>query len=188
MKQTSILAAAGMAIFLTAPVLASETLTATFTQPDGGVTVNTYDNTVLVTVSGVGQSAGTNYNDAFYVYADASGAPIGPTNDPDYYQLTFGTSALVGFDPAQDAKYFLVGSLPAYNPNHIYMFELDTGTSAPSSLHFGVSDGNFSDNSGFYTITVSEVPEPSTWAMMLLGFAGLAFAAFRSRIETAPVA
>ena len=30
-------------------------------------------------------------------------------------------------------------------------------------------------------IVLSSVPEPSTWAMMLLGFAGLGFAAFRGR-------
>ena len=30
-------------------------------------------------------------------------------------------------------------------------------------------------------IVLSSVPEPSTWAMMLIGFAGLGFAAFRGR-------
>ena len=93
MKKLSILAAAGLGAFLTAPALASERLTATFTQRDG-VTVNTHDNVVLVTVSGVGQSWGISHNDAFYVYADTSGAPIGPTNDQYYYQLTFGASPL----------------------------------------------------------------------------------------------
>jgi len=173
--------AVGAAALLTAPAFASETLTATFTQPDGGVTVNKYDNVVLITVSGVGQSLGSDYNDAFYLYADAAGGPIGPTNDPNYYQLTFGTSPLVAFDPSQDAKNFIVGGLPAYNPSHAYTFELNTGVSVPSVLHFGVSDGIFSDNSGSYTITVSQIPEISTWTMMFLGFSGLAFAAFGSR-------
>ena len=31
------------------------------------------------------------------------------------------------------------------------------------------------------TVTTSGVPEPSTWAMMALGFAGLGYAAFRQR-------
>ena len=31
------------------------------------------------------------------------------------------------------------------------------------------------------TVALSSVPEPSTWAMMMLGFAGLGFAAFRTR-------
>ena len=39
---------------------------------------------------------------------------------------------------------------------------------------------------GIETITV--VPEPSTWAMMLLGFAGLGFVAYRRRKPTAQIA
>ena len=34
----------------------------------------------------------------------------------------------------------------------------------------------------------SGVPEPSTWAMMLIGFAGLGFAAFKSRKEHVSIA
>ena len=30
-----------------------------------------------------------------------------------------------------------------------------------------------------FSLTGSTIPEPSTWAMMLLGFAGLGFAAYR---------
>ncbi len=38
-----------------------------------------------------------------------------------------------------------------------------------------------------FTVTVAGVPEPSTWAMMLLGFAGLGFAGYhRSRKTLAP--
>jgi hypothetical protein len=37
--------------------------------------------------------------------------------------------------------------------------------------------------------TVSAVPEPSTWAMMLIGFAGIGFAAYRGgKSITAPIA
>jgi hypothetical protein len=35
------------------------------------------------------------------------------------------------------------------------------------------------------SITASAVPEPSTWAMMLLGFAGLGFAFRQSRRKAA---
>jgi hypothetical protein len=34
---------------------------------------------------------------------------------------------------------------------------------------------------GVTVSTWSSVPEPSTWAMMLLGFAGLGFASYRSQ-------
>jgi hypothetical protein len=49
-----------------------------------------------------------------------------------------------------------------------------------TELSLGVNDDIFSDNSGSLQINVagiaSGVPEPATWAMMLLGFAGLGFA------------
>jgi hypothetical protein len=170
-----VFAAAAIAAVLATPAFA-ETITATFTTPDGGVTAGLYDNIVQITVSGVGQSSGTQYNDAFYVYS--SGPPF---NDPSYYQLTFGTSTLVGFDPAQDIKNDIVGSIPAYNASHTYTFDIITGVSTPTALHFGVSDGIFSDNTGSYRITVTSVPETSTWAMMLAGFAGLGFVAKRRK-------
>lgn len=49
------------------------------------------------------------------------------------------------------------------------------------------SDGHFHDNfnPGFEGVSVSAVPEPSTWAMMILGFAGVGFVAFRRRSHSA---
>jgi hypothetical protein len=170
-----VFAAAGIAALLATPAFA-ETITATFTTPDGGVTSGLYANEVQITVSGTGQSAGSAYNDAFYIYSGGS-----PYNDTNYYQLTFGTSALIGYDPLQDIKNYLVGPIPAYNASHTYTFDINTGVSTPTALHFGVSDGIFSDNTGAYTITVTSVPETSTWVMMLAGFAGLGFAAQRRK-------
>jgi len=44
------------------------------------------------------------------------------------------------------------------------------------------SVGKFVLDSG--TLTVTAVPEPSTWAMMLAGFAGLGFAGYRATRRT----
>src|SRR5512140_1954437 len=121
----------------------AETITASFLQPDGGVTSGFYGGTVHIAVSGIGRSDGSTLNDAFYEFHRGSSA-----HDASYYQLTFGTSTLVGYDPAQDALNFLVGGLPAYNPSHVYNFDLSTGALLPTQLHFGVSDGIFSDNCG----------------------------------------
>jgi hypothetical protein len=35
------------------------------------------------------------------------------------------------------------------------------------------------------TANISAVPEPSTWAMMILGFAGVGFLVYRRRNQTA---
>jgi hypothetical protein len=46
---------------------------------------------------------------------------------------------------------------------------------------------DFTNASYFVTLTVSSVPELSTWAMLALGFAGLGFAGWsRSRVQTGP--
>ena len=42
------------------------------------------------------------------------------------------------------------------------------------------SHGNVYDITGLITVTAA-VPEPSTWAMMLLGFMGIGFMAYRRR-------
>ena len=47
-------------------------------------------------------------------------------------------------------------------------FTLTAASNAPNDFAIG-------------TVALSSVPEPSTWAMMMLGFAGLGFAAFRTR-------
>ena len=120
------------------------------TQPDGGVTVNSYESYVLLHVTGIGQADATLYNDAFYLFT----APFTtPQNgwDGGYYQLAFGTSPLAAFDAGTDAASFLVGPLPPYNPAHEYTFVLNTRLSSPGHLHFGVSDGGFNDDTGAYT-------------------------------------
>jgi PEP-CTERM motif len=38
---------------------------------------------------------------------------------------------------------------------------------------------------GTLTVTVAGVPEPSTWAMMLIGFAGLGFTGYRASRKSA---
>jgi hypothetical protein len=52
----------------------------------------------------------------------------------------------------------------------------------------GVSESTFDQHSGTFSGTMAVVaiglppiPEPSTWTMMLMGFGGLGFAAYRAR-------
>ena len=163
MKITKFMIVAAALVAASTPAIAAETITVPFTQPDGGVTTGLYQGTVKVRVSGTGFSLGNIINDAFYLLP-------GFNHDGSFYQLTFGTSTLVGLTPAQNAVNFIPGGLPAPQANSIYNFLLATGTNTPTQLHFGVGDGVFSDNGGEFTVTISAVPEPAAWAMMITGF------------------
>lgn len=168
--------------FSCAASASAEVVYALFDQPDGGVTVGTYSGIVSVTVSGVGQSLADLYNDAFYLLPAGS---LPAFSGASYYELSFGVSALVPNTPSQAIENYIVGGVPAYSATHIYSFNLDTGSAIPTLLHFGVNDAIFSDTTGAFTIVVTQlaaaVPEPSTWAMKILGFAGVGFMAYRRR-------
>jgi hypothetical protein len=83
------------------------------------------------------------------------------------------------------------------NTSNTYLFNLMLNSTA--SLFSGQPTTIDSVNSYFYavpgccllgqpisgTLTVSAVPEPSTWAMMLLGFAGVGFMAYRRKSKPA---
>ena len=64
-------------------------------------------------------------------------------------------------------------------------FAVGTHFSGPANatgeLTFYYWDSNNFDNTQFVTATISGVPEPSTWAMMIQGFAGVGFLAYRRR-------
>jgi hypothetical protein len=68
------------------------------------------------------------------------------------------------------------------------------GTTPTNSYNGLVSDLQIYNNAlspsdvlGLYNSALSPVPEPSTWALILLGFAGLGFAGYR-RNKAAAVA
>jgi hypothetical protein len=51
----------------------------------------------------------------------------------------------------------------------------------PDASGFNGPSGFYQDNSGSFDVTVTAVPEPSTWAMMILGFFGVGFMAYRRK-------
>ncbi|MBR0689067.1 hypothetical protein JQ594_24300 [Bradyrhizobium manausense] len=162
---------------MVSPTVASEIVYAPFDLPDGVASVGKYSGTVSITVAGLGQALANLYSDAFYTL---NAPPTGPA-DFHFWNLGFSTSGSGLFE----AENYLVGSVPAFNPTGIYTFELNTGASGPTQLYFGVHDDVFSDNSGAYVVVItqlaSSVPELSTWAMMVLGFAGMGLMAYRRR-------
>jgi len=117
-----------------------------------------------------GLGAGT-YLLGFYLSGNPDGSPaeksIGVTLSPA--------------TPAISNSYTYLATI---NSNHSLNYEyhsfLFTTTGGSETLSF------FSNNEGAYGgvvggVTISAVPEPSTWAMMLLGFAGIGFVTYRRR-------
>lgn len=82
------------------------------------------------------------------------------------------------------------------NDNHVYSTSAAVGEAFAGSpagtyvafedLSFPGSDFNYFDHT--FVFTVAAVPELSTWAMMILGFAGIAYLAYRRRKQAARAA
>jgi hypothetical protein len=122
---------------------------------------------------------GTEYGEIY----GFNGGPFSQQYDQDnnftvadnVYTYNYGASAVTSEPtslPAQIEGPFTYNTNPldsSYNNVQIYTWNANTG-----AVSWAWADGTVS------TLTIMpEVPEPSTWAMMLLGFAGLGFAGYR---------
>jgi hypothetical protein len=169
-----------------------EDIIAPFTDSNGVASTASYSGSVEVLVSGTGFSLFSIINDAFY-FND------GTQSGDGYYRLGIGTSAepLAPFNSSRGAARLIsfingVGFVPANtmpahdNVNHTYNFVIDLGA-LTTPLSFGVLNGNFSDNGGAYNVRLwqleagagNAVPEPATWAMLIVGFSLVGWAARR---------
>jgi hypothetical protein len=107
------------------------------------------------------------------------GVPSGPLPA----QLS-GTS-FSSISPGLNQIFFIGDGLTGTGTGDTQEFFVPTGA---TRLFLGiVDDGGFFDNSGLITVDITQnaltaaVPEPSTWAMMILGFAGIGFMAYRRK-------
>lgn len=123
--------------------------------------------------------------------------------------LTFSKAGATVFTFSPNDVLALVGSMPAYFGNPDGSFAGQNGSQAYAFLNFFDTDGTFdkvtfsenptvggyeSDNHtvGFFTAEggtpVGGVPEPATWAMMLMGFGGLGYTLRRRPVRSGSVA
>jgi uncharacterized protein (TIGR03118 family) len=99
--------------------------------------------------------------------------------------FSFVASEINAFDPITGA---FIGSIPidagTNSPGGLWSLIFGNGGSGgdPNTLYF--TDGINGEMDGLFG-SISAVPEPSTWAMLLLGFAGVGFLAYRRRNQTA---
>jgi len=106
-------------------------------------------------------------------------------NEENHVEVSFsyssGTLAFhaLNVDTAQTADLSLAFDLTTLGPNVYLGF---TGATGLSYAYQNVYDVDISINQ------VAPVPEPSTWAMMILGFAGIGFMAYRRKSKPALMA
>jgi hypothetical protein len=89
-----------------------------------------------------------------------------------------------GFDNAvpitsSNGFLFALSSTPVWGEDALFAFYGD-GSGGYQAAFFGTAGGgNLYEYDFAANVTVGAVPEPSTWAMMILGFAGVGFMAYR---------
>jgi hypothetical protein len=127
--------------------------------------------------------------------SSVGGTPLatGSTTIAGLTITVLGTSVTIPVDPTpNDVIFSLAGLTITLNQQIPDLSESAGITTNAIALDFNkfpfgtnVVNGSVDVAQSFASITV---PEPSTWAMMLLGFAGLAFVGYRSRRSTTAIA
>jgi hypothetical protein len=131
----------------------------------------------------VGLTANTSYRLSFELYAPQNGR-----NNP-FDALFFAT-----LNGAPISSTFSADSLTTGWLNYSTTFTAGAAASYNLALNFqGLGGGNgtaadFVLDNVSIAPAISEVPEPSTWAMMILGFVGLGFMAYGRKRQTARAA
>src|ERR1700738_1709743 len=126
----------------------------------------------MITINGVGRAVAGSYYGEDYGYASGSfGEQYHLAENYSSGQLEYLENSISNYN----------GSLPA---SITTPFTYTVGAGDNTYVNYSL-DGTAYIYANLTTLTVSEhvgaVPEPSTWAMMLLGFASVGFAAYRKR-------
>jgi PEP-CTERM motif len=110
--------------------------------------------------SNTGSSCADPYNtfDFIFTNEDITKVAVDPSSSPDFLPATFGSHTGLTLVSPIEFTVDVTGDNPAFLDTLV--IDVTTAGSGPS------------------------VPEPSTWALMLLGFAGLGFAGWRRRMAT----
>jgi hypothetical protein len=128
--------------------LPSETLVVPFNRGEPIYTEFEYWDKVRLVIEGTGQTTGTAYRDAFYLFTDASGQPLETPQTATFELEIDGERAITALG--------LTGDPPPYDPKHLYAVIYDAGPRA-RRIAFHLSDENVGDNTGELMITVVQL-------------------------------
>jgi hypothetical protein len=107
---------------------------------------------------------------------------VGANNTKDYNL----NCATTGCDTTPNAAYWLIDA-DGTQWLQLAQWSLPAGFGL-TSITFNQVDGTDGAILAGITLSTAAIPEPSTWAMMLLGFAGLGFAGYRASRKSAALA
>lgn len=122
--------------------------------------------------------------------SSTSPSPILGTVSPSQVAPTYTNPNFLGYDV--ETNNFSTGSL--FLSAGTYYLTLQNGATTNNNYPNPFWDFTSANNEGTLNVTfqilgnvtgVSAVPEPSTWAMMILGFAGVGFMAYRRKSKPA---
>jgi hypothetical protein len=151
------------------------TFTVTWTEPSLGISVSWEQSSAPTPIDFI---SGAFTDIAVSDFTSTGSTTVGPYTDIVWVNSSFGGLFHTPEEPV--ATYIVIGP-QAYSGDE----------SAPTFL-MGVYDGTNLGTGAAAIVTISSgaspVPEISTWAMMLLGFAGLAFAGYRASRRGAALA
>jgi PEP-CTERM motif len=174
---------------------------------DIGTTIDLASGTYIVTFIGIGNGGAY---DAWNPFTSVSGCDVNGANCTEGYTNAFLITApsLPGggsyYSAVTNSYSSAIGSLSAYQSAEATN-ELVTALASsdlmdpasysqltgpiqftlatPTPIKFSVYDSFFGDNLGGVSldVSISSVPEPSTWAMLMLGLSGLAILGYHAR-------
>ena len=200
---TPYLTAASSILWLLAYSASADTINFAQFGPDGAVLGNVVDGTtadgVTFTLTGVGLGFNrVTANTPDWVESQFPvGVPLVWDLGPGLVTIDFSTpiSSITGIAAESDPFGEYTATLTAYDGSMVLGTSSYSAPGLPTSLPGTLPSFSFSapaitsitigvsDDSGGFAL--GAVPEPSTWAMMALGFAGLGFAGYRSSSRTA---
>ncbi len=177
----------GWSVF-THPTNAVLAISTTYTEPQ--ITFNAFDGLVALDLTGGGNTGpngvfqdiatvvGQLYSLSFYLgNAQGSGSPTQPNTN--VYLLP--SSLSLDITGSGSTVYTNSNTTPG-NINWQQFTQNFTATSATTQIRFtNLTSGDNYAGLDAVSITESAVPEPTTWAMMLVGFAAIGFAMRRQR-------
>jgi hypothetical protein len=126
------------------------------------------------------ESDGATINTITLSFFNSGGGLVGSiTND-------LGALVYPNAQPGQGSAGFLIGVAPSDVVELAYLQNLLTLAGAGGRVGIYASLSGVDGGADTFTaLGVGAVPEPSTWAMMILGFAGVGFLAYRRKKEGA---